>query len=107
MRTGYYLAAIAVGAVCTFLLRVFPYLVFRDGRTMPVWLERLGQQLPAAIMAVLIVYCVRDAGSDWVGIGLPKAIAIALVALSYKWRHNTLLSIAVGTVCYMALIRII
>lgn len=107
MNVGYCLAAIAVGAACTFFLRVLPYLVFRDGRTMPTWLEQLGQQLPAAIMAVLLVYCVRDAGTDWMGIGLPKAIAIALVALSYKWRHNTLLSIAAGTVCYMVLIRVL
>ena len=28
------------------------------------------------------------------------------VAVSYKWKHNTFLSILLGTVCYMVLLRI-
>lgn len=64
---------------------------------MPDWLDRLGKTLPSAIMAVLIVYCLKDVGSDVVHIGLPKIAAVVIVALSYKWKHNTLVSIAVGT----------
>ena len=71
---------------------------------MPAWLEKLGQTLPAAIMAVLIVYCLKDAGNDLIHIGIPKFIAVAAVAVSYKGRHSTLLSIILGTGVYMLLL---
>ena len=32
--------------------------------------------------------------------------AVAVVALTYKWKHNTLVSIAVGTAGYMILLRL-
>jgi branched-subunit amino acid transport protein AzlD len=70
---------------------------------MPQKLVELGKILPSAIMAVLIVYCLKDAGSDWMGVGIPKLIAVAVVAASYKWKHNTFLSILAGTACYMVL----
>ena len=37
---------------------------FSRKRKMPVWLEQLGKALPPLIMAVLIVYCLRDITTD-------------------------------------------
>ena len=39
--------------------------------------------------------------------GLPEAIAIAAVIALHLWKRQTLLSIAGGTVCYMALVQTI
>ncbi|RHQ57406.1 hypothetical protein DWY36_13150 [Firmicutes bacterium AF25-13AC] len=47
-------------AIITFGLRALPFAIFRGERKMPVWLEQLGKELPPLIMAVLIVYCLRD-----------------------------------------------
>ena len=58
---------------------------------MPGWLERLGQALPSAIMAVLIVYCLKDAGTDLRGVAFPQFLAVGVVAVTYKWKHQTLL----------------
>ena len=107
MTTGGILLAVLVSAVCTFILRARPFLAFNGERNMPLWLDRLGQVLPAAIMAVLIVYCLKDVGSDLRGIAFPKGIAVVVVAVSYKWKHNTLISIAVGTSLYMVLLRVL
>ena len=107
MTTGGILLAVLVSAVCTFILRALPFLAFNGERNMPLWLDRLGQVLPAAIMAVLIVYCLKDVGSDLRGIVFPKGIAVVVVAVSYKWKHNTLISIAVGTSLYMVLLRVL
>lgn len=85
MTTGGILLAVLVSAVCTFALRALPFLAFSGERRMPLWLDRLGQVLPAAIMAVLIVYCLKDVGSDLRGIAFPKGIAVAAVAVTYKW----------------------
>lgn len=101
MTTGGILLAVLVSAVCTFALRALPFLAFNGERNMPLWLDRLGQVLPAAIMAVLIVYCLKDVGSDL------RGIAVVVVAVSYKWKHNTLISIAVGTSLYMVLLRVL
>ena len=74
---------------------------------MPRALVRLGQVLPSAVMAVLVVYCLKDAGTDWLGVGLPKLIAVAVVAVCYKLTHKTLLTICIGTAAYMLLIRLL
>ena len=51
--------------------------------------------------AVLIVYCLKDVGDDFMADGLWKLIAAAITAVSYRWKHNTLISILLGTVSYM------
>ena len=101
------IAAIGISAGITFLLRALPFLAFRGEKKMPKRLERLGKILPSAIMAVLIVYCLKDMGDDSIRIGFPKITAVVLVAISYKWKHNTLLSILTGTLCYMILLQIL
>lgn len=106
MRTEYILIAVAVSAVITFGLRAFPFVLFGGSRKMPETIVKLGKVLPATIMAVLIVYCVKDSMENIVGIGIPKAIAVLVVAGSYKWKHNTFVSIALGTLVYMVLLRI-
>ena len=52
----YVLAAILISAVITFALRALPFILFKDNRMLPGWLQRLGKLLPSAIMAVLIAY---------------------------------------------------
>ena len=103
----YVVLAIFIAAVVTFSLRALPFLLFSGNRKMPDWLSRLGAVLPSAIMAVLIVYCLKGVKSDMIGTGVPSAIAVLVVALSYKWKHNTFLSILFGTAVYMLLLRIL
>ena len=91
----------------TFGLRALPFVLFRGGRSMPDWMKRLGQILPSAIMAVLIVYCLKGAKSDLIGTGIPGIIAVLVVAVSYKWKHNTFISIIAGTAVYMVMLRVI
>ena len=105
--TGYVWAALGVSAACTLLLRALPFLIFTKNRPMPEWLHRLGNTLPMAIMAVLVVYCLKDAFADPVTTGIPQAAGVLAVILSYKWKKNTLLSILAGTVVVMILMRLI
>ena len=98
MNTKMALIAIFVSAVITFGLRALPFLVFQEGKELPDQIKRLGMVLPSSIMAVLIVYCLKDVGDDFMADGLWKLIAAAITAVSYKWKHNTLISILLGTV---------
>lgn len=107
IHTEYVLLAILLAAVITFALRALPFLIFYGERKMPEFLVKLGAVLPAAIMAVLIVYCLKDIAVDWRANAFSKILAVLTVGISYKWKHNTLISIAAGTAVYMILIRMI
>lgn len=71
----------------------------------PKFVVYLAGVLPCAIMAMLVVYCLR--GVDLLGPthGLPELLAGAAVVGLHLWKKNTLLSIAVGTALYMVLVQ--
>ena len=99
------LEIVLVAALVTIIIRFLPFIVFR--KNTPQIILYLGEMLPYAIMAMLVVYCLKGvnflAGSH----GIPEFIAVAVVILLHKWKHNTLLSILVGTITYMVLIQIV
>lgn len=104
-RTGYALLVILVTTACTLLTRALPFAVFGSRRPVPEPVRYLGGVLPPAIMATLVVYCLRDVQLLSGDHGLPSFLGVAVTALLHlKWR-NTLLSIAGGTAAYMLLIR--
>ena len=76
MSLNEFLPPVLLAAAITFFLRALPFLIFHGEKRMPGWLERLGQALPSAIMAVLIVYCLKDAGTDLRGVALPQFLAV-------------------------------
>ncbi len=103
----YSLAIIAVVAVCTILLRAFPFLVFGGRKEMPKTVQYLGAMLPAAIMAVLVVYCLRGVDFSAASRFVPSLTAGLLVAGLHLWKKNILLSISLGTICYMVLVQVV
>ena len=100
------LAIIGVVAVCTILLRAFPFLVFGGRKDVPGTVQYLGAVLPAAIMAVLVVYCLRNIDFRAASHFIPSSAAGLLVAGLHVWKKNILLSIGVGTVLYMIMVQI-
>lgn len=98
--------AVLVSAACTLFMRALPFLFFQGNKPLPAWLERLGKVLPSAIMAVLVVYCLKGAVLAPRENALPQVLGVAVVALSYRWKHNTLLSILLGTVAVMITMRL-
>ena len=105
ISVGQSLAIIVVTALCTIFLRAFPFLVFGARKEVPVTVRDLGAMLPPSIMAVLVVYCLRDMDFTAVGHFLPSVIACLLVVVLHIWKKNILLSIGLGTVCYMVLVQ--
>ncbi len=99
--------AILLSAGITLALRAVPFLVFGNGRRMPKRLVSLGRILPAAIMAVLVVYCLKDVTGELYPNGVAEFVAAGVVIVTYKWKHNTLVSILAGTLCNMALLKIL
>ena len=98
---------IAVVAIVTIGLRFLPFLIFGENRATPPIIAHLGQVLPYAIMGMLMVYCLKDVTVTAAPFGIPELLGCAVVALLHLWKRNTLLSIGVGTVCYMLLVQFV
>lgn len=97
---------IAVCAICTLIERALPFLIFR-GKEVPEIIRYLGRVLPMAIMATLVMYCLKGITFSSVAGFAPSLIASALTALLHTWKRNTMLSIFGGTVCYMLLVQVV
>ena len=66
----------------------------------------LGRVLPYAVMAMLVVYCLKGLDFSTPGSFVPELLCTALAAGLHAWKRNTLLSIGVGTVAYMLLVQL-
>ena len=108
MSSGIYtLLAVLVCAVCTFALRAAPIALFSGKRDMPPAVRRLAKRMPAAIIAVLVVYCLKGMPAASLSANAATLVSVAAVVALHLWKKNTLLSIAGGTAIYMALLHLI
>ena len=97
---------VLVCAGVTLALRALPFLCFGGKGGIPAWVAALGHTLPPAIMAALVVYCLKGVPFGAFADGARQLIAAGAVVALHIWKRNTLLSIAGGTALYMILIRI-
>lgn len=100
----YEILLISVIAILTFITRVLPFLVFKN-KSYPI-IEYLGDVLPYAIMAMLVVYCLRSVDLLSGNHGICEIIGVGSVILLHLLKRNTLLSIIGGTVIYMLCVQI-
>lgn len=95
------IAAVVLGTMTT---RFLPFLLFPEGKQPPAFVRYLGTVLPAAVMGLLVIFCLKDSiFTTWHG--LPEIIAILAVGLLHRWKKNIFLSIAGGTILYMVLVQ--
>ena len=100
-------AVFAVIVLVTMLTRFLPFLILSGKKETPAVVSYLGRVLPYAVMAMLVVYCLRGLDFSTPGKYLPELLCTALVAGLHVWKRNTLLSIGVGTVAYMLLVQLV
>lgn len=99
---------IAVCAGATMLTRFLPFAVFASKDSQPPAVIRyLGRVLPAAIFGMLVVYCLKGVTPFSGSHGIPEALALAVIVGLHRWKHETLLSIAGGTLCYVLLVQLV
>ena len=97
---------VLICAVVTLALRALPFLCFGGKGGIPAWVAALGRTLPPAIMAALVVYCLKGVPYGAFADGAKQLIAAGAVVALHLWKRNTLLSIGAGTALYMILIRL-
>lgn len=96
---------IVVIAVVTFMTRVLPFIAF-ENKSYPI-IEYLGDVLPYSIMAMLVVYCLKNVNLFSGNHGICEIIGVASVIILHVWKRNTLLSIIGGTIIYMLCVQMI
>ena len=107
LTTGQALAIVGAVTLGTIITRFLPFLLFPDSKPVPKAVEYLGRTLPAAMMGLLVVYCLRNVDIAAAPHGLPELIALAAVTALHLWKRNVLLSIGVGTALYMVLVQMV
>ena len=101
------LIVIIICAVCSFLTRALPFLIFRDADQLPKRLRYISEKLPLAIMFLLVLYCLRSTVFITYPYCIPQLCGVLIVILLHMWKRNLILSIGGGTICYMVLIQVI
>lgn len=101
MSNSFLLTTILIISGVTSLLRFAPFIIFSGRKKLPAFVTYLGESLPYAIMAMLVVYCLRVTDFSSSKTILVEAVAVAFVIIIHLWRKNTLVTVFLGTVFYM------
>ncbi|NLP48790.1 MAG: branched-chain amino acid transporter AzlD [Clostridiales bacterium] len=98
-------AVLSIIALITLATRALPFLVFGSRGEISQKILYIGRVLPLAVIAVLVVYCLRSLNLFTYPFGLPELISMGLIVILHLWKNSTILSVLGGTACYMILIR--
>ena len=99
--------AIACLSLATLLTTFLPFILFPSGRKIPRTVTYLGKMLPAAVLAMLVVYCFRGYASYSSATVIASLAGSAVTVILYFMRRTMLLPIAGGTAVYMVLIHLL
>lgn len=100
--TSYAIAAVLVTAAVTWALRALPFAALaplRASRTV----QYLSARMPAGVMVILLVYCLRDLPRTHAHTALAPLTSLTVTATLHLWRRNALLSILGGTTTHVLL----
>lgn len=101
------LLIVAIISLVTILIRFLPFIIFPDGKETPKLIAYISKVLPYAIIGMLVIYCLKSVSILAFPHGLPELISIILVIGIHVWKRNSLLSISIGTICYMLLVQVV
>jgi branched-subunit amino acid transport protein AzlD len=93
--------AVTLSAAATWALRALPFAFLaplRSSRTV----QYLSTRMPAGVMVILLVYCLREVPMSIPGAAVPLVALTVTIGLQL-WRRSALLSILTGTAVYVAL----
>lgn len=99
------LITIAIVAVVTFATRALPFVIFNTQKSLPPYIRYLNGVLPTAIIAMLVVYCLKDVSPIRYPYGLPELISLVFLTIVHRRFKKILISIGGSTALYMFLVQ--
>ena len=106
MRSFHMLLSILIPALLTFGLRALPFLLLNK-RELPKRIEYLGNVFPMAIMATLVVYCLKSVPEAALQDNLILFAGVVATAVIHIWKKSSILSITVWMAVYMVLVHFV
>lgn len=95
-----------VSGIVIFALRAFPFVLFSK-HDPPKLLKFIERFIPPMVMAVLLIYCLKDVTFFSTPFGIPHFVALLFTIIVHFWKSNSMLSIFGGTALFMILSRVI
>lgn len=96
MTLAQQIITVGMCVLATLLTRFLPFAVFNARKPTPQYIHYLGELLPGAIFAMLVIYCLRNVSLLSGSHGLPELIGIAVTVGLHLCKRQMLLSIAAG-----------
>lgn len=107
MHIGQQIVFVSVVVLGTMATRFLPFILFPANKPPPKYVQYLGKELPAAVLGMLVVYCLKDVNILVGSHGIPELIAVTVIVVLHFWKKQRLLSILGGTVIYMLLVQFV
>ena len=98
---------IALCVLGTMTTRFLPFLVFRENKETPAFIQYIGKFLPSAVFGMLVIYCLKNVNIMQGNHGIPECLAIIVTRVLHILKRQMLVSIAGGTIFYMLLLHFI
>jgi branched-subunit amino acid transport protein AzlD len=102
MSLNLVLLAILISTLIIFSLRAFPFILFSK-REPPEIVRFIEKYIPPMVMAVLVIYCLKDIHIESKPYGIPELVAIAATVVLHLWKKNSMISIFGGTILFMVI----
>ena len=96
---------IGIVALVTLATRALPFIVFGADRPLPPYIRYLSTVLPTAVIAMLVVYCLKGISLTSAPYGMPEFISLAFLTVIHRRFKKILLSIGGSTALYMILVQ--
>ncbi|MFT4553481.1 MAG: branched-subunit amino acid transport protein AzlD [Chlamydiales bacterium] len=103
MQLAYIFGVIGAMSLATFCTRAIPFFAAEKMKNNEL-IRHLGKYLPATIMFLLIVHCIKETPIQSIPYGIPEFTAITYISIIHAYKRNTLLSLVTGTLLYMTLL---
>ena len=103
--TWHLILMVAIMAIVSYLLRLFPFVIFAKSDKVPPTIEYLGRVISPSAIAMLVVYCFKDVELLDPHSVIPAFVSSLVVIILHNIWKNPLLSICAGTICYMLIIQ--
>ena len=101
----YIAVLVLVSAAVTWALRALPFAALAPLRNSRV-VRYLSVHMPVGVMVMLAIYTLRTVAGDTVRQLIWLAVAVVVTAGLHLWRGRALLSILIGTCCYVTLMSL-
>jgi len=93
-------------ALVIFSERLFPFALF-SRKDPPPLIRFIEKYIPSMVIAILIVYCLKDMSFSSAPYGVPYLVGVGAAVLLHLTLKNPMVSIFGSTIIYMILSRVL